>query len=273
MLTLLPTPIGNLSDISFRTLRTFEDAQLIFCEDTRVTGQLLRHLEARFDFTRPQVPLVSFNEYNGKQRIETYAEAIKTQRTVFVSDAGMPAISDPGQLLVAFCQKEKIPYDVVPGPSAVTTLYAASGFESGRFCFEAFLPHKGAERQKKLEAIMKRSIDTVVYESPHRLIKLLEEICALDADRELFLAKELSKMYQHYYRDSVKMLYEMLSKETIRGEWGVVIRGKTVTENAALNTNDIERMDLPPKIKAKLLSRLTGESVKTLYERLGKKER
>ncbi len=271
MLTLLPTPIGNLSDISFRVLQTFEEAQLIFCEDTRVTGHLLRRLEERYDFTKPQAPLISFNEHNGHQRLEAYAERLKTQRTVYVSDAGMPAISDPGQLLVAFCQKEGIPYDVVPGPTAVTTLYAASGFESGTFCFEAFLPHKGAEREKKLETIMKRSRDTVLYESPYRLTKLLEEIIALDADRELFLAKELTKLHQRYYRDSAKNLYDILKRETIRGEWGVVIRGKASSEAATLTANDVMRMDLPPRIKAKLLSRLTGENVKAIYDKLSKK--
>jgi len=186
MLTFIPTPIGNPQDITIRAMRLFEKATLFLCEDTRHTKRLLR----------------------GERLVE--------QAVVYVSDAGMPIISDPGQLLVAYCQEQGIAYDVLPGASAVTTAYAASGFESGKFCFFAFLPHKGKERATALDEALSSGYNTVLYEAPHRLVKLLDEIEAVDASRELFLAKEISKRYQTYYRGSVVAIKAALAEVTIR---------------------------------------------------------
>lgn len=179
----------------------------------------------------------------------------------------MPVISDPGQLLVEYAQKNDLKYDVLPGASAVTTAYAASGFEEGKFLFYAFLPHKGRDRALALSEAMNNGYNTVLYESPHRLEKLLDEVEALDENRELFLAKEISKKYQNYYRGTAKFINEQFKALTIRGEWVVVIKAKVSTEKS-LCFAEVLTLDLPPKPKAKLLAQLSNKSVKEWYETL-----
>ena len=267
MLTFIPTPIGNPQDITIRAMKLFEKAELFLCEDTRETKRLLKLLEERFEMLYPHADFISFNEHNGHARLEEYGEILESKNVVYVSDAGMPVISDPGQILVAYCQERDIEYDVLPGASAVTTAYAASGFEEGKFLFYAFLPHKGKERTIALAEAMDNGFNTVLYESPHRLEKLLEEIAAVDGERELFLAKELTKKYQRYYRGSAKELDERLKNETIRGEWVVVISAKKSLEKS-LSFSEVLALDLPPKPKAKLLSMLSGKSVKEWYQEL-----
>ncbi|MCD6213119.1 MAG: 16S rRNA (cytidine(1402)-2'-O)-methyltransferase [Sulfurovum sp.] len=267
MITFIPTPIGNPQDITIRAMKLFEKAELFLCEDTRQTKRLLRLLEERFDMAYPDADFVSFNEHNGKARLEEYATSLSEKEVVYVSDAGMPVISDPGQLLVEYCQKHALKYDVLPGASAVTTAYAASGFEEGKFLFYAFLPHKGKERSAALSEAMNNGYNTVLYEAPHRLEKLLKEISLLDENRILFLAKEISKRYQTYYRGTAKELDEKFKELTIRGEWVVVISAKKSTEKS-LSFAEVLTLDLPPKPKAKLLAQLSDKSVKEWYESL-----
>jgi 16S rRNA (cytidine1402-2'-O)-methyltransferase len=248
-------------------MRCFEKATLFLCEDTRHTKKLLRLLEERFDMVYPEATFLSFNEHNGEKRLEELAGVLAEEEVIYVSDAGMPVISDPGQLLVAYCQAEGIAYDVLPGASAVTTAYAASGFEEGKFLFFGFLAHKGKERSMGLHEVMGNGYNTTLYEAPHRLEKLLAEITTIDPERELFLAKEISKKYQTYYRDSAKNLLKLFEKNEIRGEWVVII--KAVESKAkALSFDEILHFDMPPKIKAKLLASLSDQSVKTWYEYL-----
>ena len=267
MLTFIPTPIGNPQDITIRAMKLFEKADLFLCEDTRQTKRLLRLLEERFDMTYPDAEFYSFNEHNGAQRVEEFAKDLNEKEVVYVSDAGMPVISDPGQLLVAHCQEHNVTYDVLPGASAVTTAYAASGFEEGKFLFYAFLPHKGKERSSALSKAMSNGYNTVLYEAPHRLEKLLKEIIQLDENRELFLAKEISKKYQNYYRGTARELDEKFKELTIRGEWVVVISAKKTTEKS-LSFAEVLKLDLPPKPKAKLLAQLSDRSVKEWYQEL-----
>ena len=267
MITFIPTPIGNPQDITIRAMKLFEKAELFLCEDTRQTKRLLRLLEERFAMTYPEAEFYSFNEHNGEERLKEFGMLLNEQEVIYVSDAGMPVISDPGQLLVEYCQKNDVAYDVLPGASAVTTAYAASGFEEGKFLFYAFLPHKGKERSAALSKAMDNGYNTVLYEAPHRLEKLLSEILALDENRELFLAKEISKKYQRYYRGTVKELNEQFKELNIRGEWVVVIHAKKTTEKS-LSFTEVLSLDLPPKPKAKLLAHLSDKSVKEWYQEL-----
>jgi len=267
MITFVPTPIGNPQDITIRAMRLFEKATLFLCEDTRQTKRLLRLLEERFDMAYPDAEFYSFNAHNGQERLDAFGESFSDKEVVYVSDAGMPVISDPGQLLVAYAQVHHLKYDVLPGASAVTTAYAASGFEEGKFLFYAFLPHKGKERAAALSEAMNNGYNTVLYESPHRLEKLLDEVEALDANRELFLAKEISKKYQNYYRGTAKELNIIFENITIRGEWVVVIKAQPKIEKS-LTFSEILHLDLPPKPKAKLLASLSDKSVKEWYQEL-----
>ncbi|MCB4748063.1 MAG: 16S rRNA (cytidine(1402)-2'-O)-methyltransferase [Sulfurovum sp.] len=270
MLTFIPTPIGNPQDITIRAMRIFEKAELFFCEDTRQTKHLLKLLEERFGMVFPNAKFISFNEHNGKDRLERYGATLNTKKVVYVSDAGMPVISDPGQLLVVYCQVNGIEYDVLPGASAVTTAYAASGFNEEKFLFFAFLPHKGKERIFALQKAMNNGYNTVLYEAPHRLLKLLEEIVQIDEIRKIFLAKEISKRYQRYYRGSAKEILATFKENTIRGEWVVVIDAAK-TKEKSLFFSEVLVLDMPPKIKAKLLAQLSDKGVKEWYKILSKK--
>lgn len=268
MITFIPTPIGNPKDITIRSLELFENASLLFCEDTRETKRLLRLLSERFECSYPEgATFVSFNEHNGLNRLDEWGEKLKEEDAIFVSDAGMPVISDPGQLLVEYCQQNAIAYDILPGASAVVTAYAASGFVDGKFLFFGFLPHKGGERHRALNEALNTGYNTILYESPHRLSKLLDELSEVDPDRVLFLGKELSKKFQSYYKHPAIEMRKLFESENIRGEWVVVIEAKK-TERKALYLEDILTFDMPPKPKAKLLAKLTNESVKSWYERL-----
>ncbi len=267
MITFIPTPIGNPQDITIRAMRLFESADIFLCEDTRHTKRLLKLLQERFDMVYPDAQFFSFNEHNGADRLAQLGDVLSQKAIIYVSDAGMPIISDPGQLLVEYAQNNSIAYDVLPGASAVTTAYASSGFEDGKFLFFAFLPHKGKERASALSEAMTNGYNTVLYESPHRLEKLLDEILAIDESREIFLAKEISKKYQRYYRGTILELREELKSLTIRGEWVVVIKAQQSSENS-LSFTELLSIDIPPKPKAKLLAQLSDKSVKEWYNEI-----
>ncbi len=271
MLTFIPTPIGNPQDITIRALRAFEVATLFLCEDTRETKRLLRILEERFEFTYPsdEVEFLSFHEHNGAERLMQIGSRLAKEEVVYVSDAGMPVISDPGQVLVEYCQENKISYDVLPGGTALTTAYAASGFKEGSFTFLAFLPQKGGERTAKLIEAMNTQSNVVLYEAPHRVEKLISEIVNIDKNRELFLAKELTKKFQYYHRGLAKEILMEFQEGAInpKGEWVVVISAKK-EKNKVLYLEDILSLDLQPKVKAKLLAKVTEKSIKEWYNEL-----
>jgi len=267
MIKFIPTPIGNPQDITIRALQEFQNATLFLCEDTRETKRLLSILSQRFDFTIPNAEFLSFHEHNGKARLLEISERLSSENIVFVSDAGMPIISDPGQILVEYCQKNGIEYDILAGASAVVTAYAASGFEEGKFTFWGFLPHKGKQRSLELNKIMNSDINIVLYEAPHRIDKLIAEIANIDENRELFFAKELTKKFQNYYRGTAKELLRQFDTINLKGEWVVVIRAKT-SEQKALYLEDILALDIAPKIKSKLLSKITNQTTKEWYNRL-----
>jgi len=268
MLTFVPTPIGNLGDISFRTIEVLKDGELILCEDTRVTKKLISLISLKFDITFPDFDFISLHSHNEKQFLTKENEIIlKNKNTIYMSDAGMPCVSDPGSLLVDFCLKYNIPYDVLPGANAILTAYASGGFDTTSFTFFGFLPHKGTQRSDMLYKVLNNEELSILYESPHRLLKLLEELTKQDPDRIIFLTKELTKKYQTRYKGTTLEIFNQLKTTTIKGEWVVVIQN-IPKANGTITYDDIKDLKLPPKQKAKLLSKLTGESVKDIYSRL-----
>lgn len=267
MLCLVPTPIGNLEDISLRALNVLLEAELIFCEDTRVTKKLLNLLGEKNNLNFSDKEYKSFHSHNENQILKTLTPDTFTKNVVYVSDAGMPCVSDPGATLVEYCINNNIEYDVLPGANAVLTAYAMSGFTNTTFAFHGFLAHKGSERSSKLDAILNDDKLAILYESPHRLLKLLEELAKKDENRTIFLVKEISKLHQKTYKDNALSLYEFFKSENIRGEWVVVIE-PTITAGTPLELKDIEDLDLAPKVKAKLLSKMTGRKTKEIYNEL-----
>ena len=267
MLTLVPTPIGNLEDISKRALDALLDAELIFCEDTRVTKKLLQLLSEKNNLEFNCKDFRSFHSHNEKQILTKLNPEDFNKNIVYVSDAGMPCVSDPGASLVQYCIENSLEYDVLPGANAVLTAFAMSGFLDTEFTFFGFLPHKGKERKEKLIKVMKNPTLSILYESPHRLLKTLEEIKNIDENRTIFLVKEISKLHQKTYKDSAKHIYKKFLTENIRGEWVIVIE-PTKTVGSNLNIEDIENLDIAPKIKAKLIAKMTGKHTKEIYQQL-----
>ncbi len=269
MLTLLPTPIGNIEDISIRALRVLEEAHILLCEDTRVAKKLLKLLEERHGLNHKIEKFISFHSHNEDRVLASLEPSFFEKNIVYMSDAGMPCISDPGAVLVEYCQRHGIDYTVLPGPTAFATAYAASGFTQGRFIFYGFLPHKGSERRGELQKLLTEPYAVILYEAPHRFEKLLDELEQHAPERVVFAAKEISKKHEHFFKGCAKELKEQISGALLKGEWVVILSPSVQsTQGNALSAADIEALDIPPKQKAKLLSKVTGLSVKECYERV-----
>jgi 16S rRNA (cytidine1402-2'-O)-methyltransferase len=218
-LILVPTPIGNLEDITLRAIRILKEADCIYAEDSRVTKRLLNHLEI-------QKSVFPFHAHNEHKILEKVISTIKgNQTTVLVSDAGTPGISDPGFLLVRSCIEEGIKVICLPGPTAFVPALVGSGFPSDKFCFEGFLPHKKG-RQTKLVELSKEKRTIILYESPHRLVKCLTQIRDyFGENRKVCVAREISKIYEEFKRGSATEVLEHYENNPPKGEIVIVIEG------------------------------------------------
>lgn len=224
-LKLVGTPIGNLSDITQRALIVLNEVNIVLCEDTRRTVKLLNHYSI-------SKKLISFNDRNSAGKIPRIIDEMKKGvEYALVSDAGMPVISDPGLKLVDACHKEKIPIDVIPGPSAVVSAVAASGLNASHFVFLGFLP-RGSKLRKTLKMVSELGMATVFYESPYRLKDTLKEICMISPKSRIFIAREMTKIHQSFYRGNPCELSGAI--EPI-GEITVVVEWEKVKQNVKLH--------------------------------------
>lgn len=223
---LVATPIGNLSDISMRAIETLKNVDIIACEDTRNTIRLLNHFEIKGHLT-------SYHEYNKIDKAYELCEKVKEGNNIaFVSDAGMPAISDPGYELVDIAYKEGLEVTVVPGASAVVSALAISGISSRRFAFEGFLPADKNEKKEILTELSQESRTLILYEAPHRLLKTLKELFDYMGDRNIAIVREITKLHEEVLRGKLADIiadYES-EKIAIRGEYVLVIEGKSLLE-------------------------------------------
>jgi len=218
-LILIPTPIGNLEDITLRAIRILGSAQVIFAEDTRVTKRLLSHLNI-------SNTVVSFHSQNEHRLLDRVIDKIQEVETaVLVSDAGTPGISDPGFLLVRACIEAGIPVECLPGPSAFVPALVASGLPCDKFVFEGFLPHKKG-RQTRLTILSKESRTIVLYESPHRLIKCLGQIVEyFGAERKICVCREITKFYEEFARGTAHEVLLHFQQKEVKGEIVIIIGG------------------------------------------------
>ncbi len=215
------TPIGNLSDFSPRAVETLASVDFIAAEDTRVTLKLLNHFEIK-------KPMVSYFEHNRRERGELILERIKSgESCAIVTDAGMPAISDPGEDLVNLCLSNGIAVESVPGPTAFATAVAMSGLPSGRFTFEGFLSVNKPSRREHLEEIVSERRTMVFYEAPHKLTATLKDLYKYLGDRRIALIKELTKIHETVERTTLSEACEKYSAQTPKGEFVIVIEGST----------------------------------------------
>lgn len=266
-LVLVGTPIGNMGDLSPRAVELLAAADLVACEDTRRTGNLLQlaGLASR--------PLMTVNDHTEERRIGEILDRIGNGETVaVVTDAGMPGISDPGERLVRAALDAGHPVEVVPGPSAVVTGLVVSGLAAGRFCFEGFLPRKGAGRTQRLSELAAERRTVVLYEAPHRLARTLADLAsALGGERRCALTRELTKLHEEVWRGSLDEAVARCDEVAPRGEYVVVIDGAPVPppatdEDIAAAVSDLVAAGASTRDAAAAVAARLGVSRRRAYE-------
>lgn len=216
---IVPTPIGNLDDITLRAINVLKDVDLILCEDTRRSKKLLVHYEI-------ETPLRSHHKFNEHQEVDFIIEKIKSgTKVALISDAGTPGISDPGYLIVRTCIQNNIEIDCLPGPTAFVPALINSGIPSDKFIFEGFLPVKKG-RKTRLEILSKEERTMVFYESPHKILKTLNDfLIHFGSNRKVSISRELTKIYEETIRGTLQSVLESLTKKSIKGEIVVIVEG------------------------------------------------
>lgn len=219
ILYLVPTPIGNLDDITLRALSVLKQASIILAEDTRTTSILLKHYDIHN-------PLRSYHKFNEHQTLSSIIKLLLDGETIaLVSDAGTPGISDPGFLITREAIKQNIPVVCLPGPTACIPALVASGFPCDRFCFEGFLPNKKG-RATRLNSLLSESRTMVFYESPHRILRTLADLCTVfGPDRPAAVCREISKVHEECLRDTLSELHRHFTSVTPRGEIVLIVSG------------------------------------------------
>ena len=221
ILYIVPTPIGNLEDITLRALRVLKEVELIAAEDTRHTRNLLAHFGIK-------TALTSYHEHNERNKSRSLVERLKSGASIaLVSDAGTPAISDPGYRIVVDAIEAGLQVIPLPGASALTTALSASGLPTDRFLFEGFLPAKPQERKVKLQALRGETATFVFYEAPHRLTDSLADMLKIFGDREIAMARELTKVHEEFRRGKLSEIVGPLDDHEIKGELVIVVQGAT----------------------------------------------
>lgn len=266
-LYVVATPIGNLGDITLRALDTLKSVDRVAAEDTRVSGQLLAH----FNISRPLVSIREHNERAAAERVVAWIAA--GEAVAYVSDAGTPAVSDPGARLVAAVRAAGLTVVPVPGVSAVTTALSAAGLESGQWLFHGFLPPKTGARKAQLQALAALPCALVFYEAPHRIEETLADLTAvLDNTRLVTLARELTKRFESIVTLPLREAPDWLAADPnhVRGEFVVIVHPPAAVaatvDAEAMRVLDVLLGALPPTLAAKLASQITGRSKAELYK-------
>lgn len=270
MLYLCATPIGNLEDITLRVLRVLQEADVIYCEDTRNTLKLLRHFEIA-------KPLQSYHDHSPEARAQKIAEDVRAGRQVaLVSDAGMPVISDPGFDLVNLFRRENLPYTVLPGASASLTALVLSGIAADRFLFEGFLPRKKKDLEARLALLDKERATAIIYESPHRLSATLDVFAKRWPERECAAVREITKRFEETVRGTTVSVRNHFNANVPRGEFVLILGGAVETETSAEDTlaqglalaKQLIQEGASTNQAAKEAAQATGLSKRTIYQAL-----
>ncbi len=269
ILYVVGTPIGNLGDISPRALETLEQVDFIAAEDTRVTLKLLNHFGIK-------KPMVSYFEHNKEYRGQLICDRILAgESCAIVTDAGMPCISDPGELLIKQCEQYSIKTVVVPGPSAVISALCVSGLATGRFCFEGFLSVNKKSRAEHLEALQNETRTMIFYEAPHKLSNTLADLYSAFGERKLTIARELTKLHEEIIRTTTKEAYDKYSDGSIKGEIVLILEGKAEDREQEYSLEDAVSMaekfisnGMKPTDAAKEASKITKIRKNDIYKEL-----
>ncbi|HEY2143629.1 MAG TPA: 16S rRNA (cytidine(1402)-2'-O)-methyltransferase [Candidatus Udaeobacter sp.] len=219
MLYVVATPIGNLGDITLRAIETLKSVDVVAAEDSRRSGMLLKHLGIK-------KPFVSYHEHNEAMRTPELVERIaRGENVALITDAGMPGLSDPGLRLIQECIKREVPFTIIPGPSSILTALLGSGFSTQTFSFRGFLPVKSGQRERELRAAAEREATVIFFESPYRLTKTLAACVDIIPDRQLCVARELTKKFEEFRRGSANELLAHYQVHPPKGEIVLVISG------------------------------------------------
>lgn len=270
MLYLCATPIGNLEDITLRVLRVLQEADVIYCEDTRNTLKLLRHFEIA-------KPLQSYHDHSPEARAQKIADDVRAGcQVALVSDAGMPVISDPGFDLVNLFRRENLPYTVLPGASASLTALVLSGIAADRFLFEGFLPRKKKDLEARLALLDKERATAIIYESPHRLSATLDVFAKRWPERECAAVREITKRFEETVRGTTVSVRDHFNANVPRGEFVLILGGAVETETSAEDTlaqglalaKQLIQEGASTNQAAKEAAQATGLSKRTIYQAL-----
>lgn len=263
ILYICPTPIGNLEDITIRTIEVLKDVDLIAAEDTRHTLKLLNHYGIK-------KPLTSYHEHNIREKGNYLINQLKEGKSIaLVSDAGMPGISDPGHDLIKLCVKEDIRLIGLPGPSASLLALVVSGLDTDKFVFEGFLPSKKMDRKKALENLSSELRTIILYESPHRIKACVEDIYNIFGNRKVSLSRELTKHYEETIRGDMEHLLKVLDERELKGEMILVIEGASETKEEYDIKEELEyfmNLGLSSKDAIKAVVDKTGLSKNEVYK-------
>lgn len=264
MLYLVATPIGNLMDMTLRGIQVLKVVDTIACEDTRVSSKLLKHYEI-------SKPLLSYHDHNADQIRPHLLSLLKNGKKVaYITDGGMPLISDPGYKLVVACQKEEIPYTVIPGASAPLTALCLSGLSPQNFTFSGFLPPKQGARKATLEKLKTLQSTLIFFESPKRLVSCLKDVLSILGDRQGAVCREMTKLYEEVKKNSLASLITYYESHPPRGEIVVVIEG--ATDHSTLSEKDLETQlkkalsIYSVKEAVELVSQASGHSKREVYQ-------
>lgn len=233
-LYLVATPIGNLEDMSPRAIRTLREASLIAAEDTRHTGKLLRHFEI-------ETPVTSYFEHNKLDKLDFILEKLSTGDVALVSDAGTPAVNDPGYELVKAALASNYNVTPIPGPSAPIAALTVSGLPTDSFLYLGYLPHRTSERHKRLQEAEDQPYTLVFLESPYRVIEALEDMLSILGDRRICIAREMTKMFEEYWRGNLSAAVEYSKSQPPRGEFTLVVEGKRAEEGGRWTEEELLR--------------------------------
>jgi len=272
-LYLVGTPIGNLSDLSPRAKSILKNVSLIACEDTRRSGKLLKTINSK-------APLLSYHKHNFKSRLPQLLEILKKDRSIaLITDAGLPGISDPGEELVHAARSENHTVVCIPGPCAAITALVISGLPSQRFCFEGFLPKKESIRKKIISQISQEERTTIIYESPHQIVNLLNQLSkSCGENRPIQIGRELTKRYEESIGKTIKEAIEYFKNNQPRGEFTIVLGGSSNSQkyNAESELEAINKLKSlinkgqKTKEAARIISDETGFSKNWLYSKIHK---
>jgi len=266
-LYLIATPIGNLEDITLRALEVLKKVDLVACEDTRTTNRLLTHYGIK-------KKLISIHQHNEKNKTEFLIDKLMNGQSIaYASDAGTPAISDPGAFLVNQALKLGIKVSPIPGPSSLVTAFSASGIESTQFQFYGFLPNAASKSKKLLQKIYSQTLPTIIFESPHRVLKTLSLVQNIFGNmHEIFIARELTKIYETIYKDDVGSIIDRLERhpEEQKGEFVIILTPpiKEIENNEVIHMNEALKLmmkELPLNQSVKLISSIFKKNKKEVY--------